>query len=50
MPHYFPTCGGMASSAAELMAILVDPAPVEASWGVLCSYRSSFEGDGVAVG
>jgi hypothetical protein len=49
MPHYFPTCGGMASSAAELTAVLTNPAPVEASWRVLCSYRSSFEGGGVAV-
>jgi hypothetical protein len=50
MPHYFPTCGGMASSAAELTAILVNPAPVEASWCILCSYRSGFEGGGIAVG
>jgi hypothetical protein len=50
MPHYFPTCGGMASSAMELTAVLVNPAPVEASWCVLCSYRSGFEGGGVAVG
>jgi hypothetical protein len=35
MPHYFPTCGGMASSAAELMAVLANPAPVEASRCVL---------------
>jgi hypothetical protein len=50
MPHYFPTCGGMASSAAELTAVLANPAPVEASRCVLCSYRSGFEGGGVAVG
>jgi hypothetical protein len=50
MPHYFPTCGGMASSAAELTAALVNPAPVEALWCVLCSYRSGFEGGGVVVG
>jgi hypothetical protein len=50
MPHYFPMCGGMASSAMELTAILVNLAPVEASWCVLCSYRSGFEGGGVAVG
>jgi hypothetical protein len=50
MPHYFPTCGGMASSASELTAVLANPAPVEASWCVLCSYRSGFEGGGVAVG
>jgi hypothetical protein len=48
--HYFPTCGGMASSAVELTAVLANPAPVEASWCVLCLYRSGFEGDGVVVG
>jgi hypothetical protein len=31
VPHYFPTCGGMASSAMELTAVLANPAPVEAS-------------------
>jgi hypothetical protein len=30
-PHYFPTCGGMTSSATELTAVLANPAPVEAS-------------------
>jgi hypothetical protein len=50
MPHYSPTCGGMASSAVELTAVLANPAPVEALWCVLCSYRSGFEGGGVAVG
>jgi hypothetical protein len=50
MPHYFPTCGGMASSATELTAVLANPAPVEASWCVLCLYRSGFEGGGVVVG
>jgi hypothetical protein len=50
MPHYFPTCGSMASSAAELTAVLANPAPVEASWCVLCSYRSGFEGVCVVVG
>jgi hypothetical protein len=50
MPHYFPTCEGMASSAVELMAILANLAPVEASRCVLCSYRSGFEGGGVVVG
>jgi hypothetical protein len=40
----------MASSAAELTVVLANPAPVEASWCVLCSYRSGFEGGGVAVG
>jgi hypothetical protein len=50
LPHYFPMCGGMASSVADLTAVLANPAPVEASWRVLCSYRSGFEGGGVAVG
>jgi hypothetical protein len=40
----------MASSAMELTAVLANPALVEASWCVLCSYRSGFKGDGVAVG
>jgi hypothetical protein len=34
----------------ELTAILTNPAPVEASWRVLCSYRSGFEGDDAVVG
>jgi hypothetical protein len=50
VPHYFPTCGGVASSATELTAVLANPAPVGASWRVLCSYRSVFEGGGVVVG
>jgi hypothetical protein len=50
MPHYFPTYGSMASSAAELTAVLANPALVETSWRVLCSYRSGFEGGGVVVG
>jgi hypothetical protein len=50
MSHYIPTCGGVASSATELTAILANPAPAEASWRVLCSYRSGFEGGGVVVG
>jgi hypothetical protein len=50
VPHYFPTCGGVASSAMELTVVLANPAPVGASWRVLCSYRSSFEGGGVVVG
>jgi hypothetical protein len=50
MSHYFSTCRGMASSAAELTAVLANPAPVEALWCVLCSHRSGFEGGGVAVG
>jgi hypothetical protein len=40
----------MANSAAELTAVLANPAPVEALWCVLCSYRSGFEVGGVAVG
>jgi hypothetical protein len=50
MPHYSPTCSGMANSAAELTSVLANPAPVEVSWCVLCSYRSGFEGCGVVVG
>jgi hypothetical protein len=50
MLHCFPMCGGMASSAVEQTVVLVNPAPVEASWCVLCSYRSSFEGRSAAVG
>jgi hypothetical protein len=50
VPHYFPTWGGMASSAMELTAVLANLAPVEASWCVACSHRSGFEGGGVAVG
>jgi hypothetical protein len=34
MPHYFSTCGVMANRAAELTAVLANPAPVEASWCV----------------
>jgi hypothetical protein len=50
VPHYFPTCGGMTSSAMKLTAVLANPAPVEASWRVLCSYRNGFEGGGIVVG
>jgi hypothetical protein len=50
VPHYFPTCGGMESSATELTAVLANPPPVGASWRVLCSYRSGFEGGSVVVG
>ncbi len=49
MPHYFATCGGMAYSAVELTVVLANLAPVEASWRVLCSNRSGFEGGGVVV-
>jgi hypothetical protein len=38
------------SSVAELTAVLANPAPLETSWRVLCSYRGSFEGGGVVVG
>jgi hypothetical protein len=48
--HYFYTCSGMENSATELTAVLVNPALVEASWYVLCLYRSGFEGCGVVVG
>jgi hypothetical protein len=34
----------------ELTAVLVNPALAEASWRVLYSYRSRFEGNGVVVG
>jgi hypothetical protein len=34
----------------ELTAVLANPAPAEASWQVLCSYRSDFEGGSVVVG
>jgi hypothetical protein len=40
VPHYLPTCGGMASSTVELTVVLAVPAPVEVSWCALCSYRS----------
>jgi hypothetical protein len=50
VPHYSPMCGGVASSATELATILVNLAPVGASWRFLCSYRSGFEGGGVEVG
>jgi hypothetical protein len=50
VPLYFPTCGGMASSATELTVVLENTALVEAAWRVLCLYRSGFEGDGVVVG
>jgi hypothetical protein len=40
----------MASSATELTTVLANPALVEASWCVLCSYRSGFEDGGVVVG
>jgi hypothetical protein len=50
VPHYSSTCGGTASSATELTTVLANLVPVVASWRVLCSYRSGFEGGGVEVG
>jgi hypothetical protein len=50
MPHCLSTCRGMENSAVELTAVLANPAPVEASWRVLCPYRSGFEGGSVVVG
>jgi hypothetical protein len=50
VPHYFYTCSGMANSAAEQTAVLANPAPVEASWCVLCLCRSDFEGCSTVVG
>jgi hypothetical protein len=44
VPHYFPTCGGVASSSTELTVVLANAAPVEVSSRVLYSYRSGFEG------
>jgi hypothetical protein len=40
----------MPNSVVELTAVLANLAPVEASWCVLCPYRSGFEGCGVVVG
>jgi hypothetical protein len=45
-----PFIGQGGSSATELTVVLVNLAQVEASWRVLCSYRSGFEGGGVAIG
>jgi hypothetical protein len=39
----------MAYSAVELTAVLANPAPVTASWRVLCLNRGGFEGRGVEV-
>jgi hypothetical protein len=50
VPHYFPTCGGAASSATELTVVLVNPALVGASWRVLCLYRRGVEGGSVVEG
>jgi hypothetical protein len=38
------------SSATGLTAVLANPTLVGASWRVLCSYKSCFEGGGVVVG
>jgi hypothetical protein len=40
----------MASSAMELTAVLANPAPVDASWGILYPYKGGFEGGDVVVG
>jgi hypothetical protein len=32
------------------MTVLVNLAPVRASWRVLCSYKNNFKGGGVEVG
>jgi hypothetical protein len=40
----------MASSAMELTTVLANLARVGASWRILCSYTSGFEGGGVEVG
>jgi hypothetical protein len=50
MPHYSPTCTSMSNSAAEPTSVLANPAPIEVSWCVLCSYGSGFEGCGAVVG
>jgi hypothetical protein len=50
VPHYSPTCGGMASSAVELTTVLANLVPGVASWRILCPNRSGFEGGGVVVG
>jgi hypothetical protein len=50
VPHYSPTCGGMASSVTELTTVLAKLALVGVSWRVLCPYRSDFEGCGIEAG
>jgi hypothetical protein len=49
VPHNSSMCEGMASSAAELTVVLANLTPAGASWRVLCSYRSSFEGGSAVV-
>jgi hypothetical protein len=43
-------CHSFYRARRELTVVLANPAPVEASWRVLFSYRSSFEGGDVVVG
>jgi hypothetical protein len=50
MPHYLATCGGMACSAAELVAVLAILATVLSSWRVLYLNSCGFEGEGVVIG
>jgi hypothetical protein len=33
-----------------LTAVLASPPPAEASWRVMCSYRSGFDGNNIVVG
>jgi hypothetical protein len=49
MPHYFATCDGTAYSAVELTIVLVNPAPVMASWRALYLNKGGLEGGGMAV-
>jgi hypothetical protein len=49
VPHYSPTCEGMACNAAELTIVPANLALAGASWRVLCPYRSGFEGGGVGI-
>jgi hypothetical protein len=41
VPHYSPTCGGVASSATELTTVLVNLAPVGTSWRVMSPWVGS---------
>jgi hypothetical protein len=49
MPHCLATCGGVAYSAGELAVVLVNFAPVSASWRALYLNRGGFEGEAVVV-
>jgi hypothetical protein len=40
VPHYFPTCGGMASSAMELTAVLANP-PQPGRRGASCDRKGA---------